>query len=254
MPMAKSTEFDVVPPAEEGKALVAAKPSLLDIIDRASKEKVDVATLAELWRMNLEWEANEARKAFVDAMNQFKAMKIQLPRNRHVKIVPKDQTKSGAEYWHITLDKAAEIIVPALNRVEISHRWEMEDTPEFIRCTCILTHRLGHCEKTTLGAPPDATGGKNAVQARASTVTYLQRYTLLAAVGLAAEDTDDDANGGGLSNDVIAEQCEYMANACNMAELKKLYGVAANMALDVADKRAIGIFKEAKAKKEQELA
>ena len=42
-------------------------------------------------------------------------------------------------------------------------------------------------------APPDGSGKKNQIQQIASTVTYLERYTLFAILGLASADQDDDA-------------------------------------------------------------
>ena len=52
--------------------------------------------------------------------------------------------------------------------------------------TCVLSHRDGHFEETTLTAGRDDSGKKNAIQQVGSTITYLQRYTLKAALGLAA--------------------------------------------------------------------
>ena len=51
---------------------------------------------------------------------------------------------------------------------------------------------MGHSEETTLKAPPDTSGSKNSIQAIGSTVTYLERYTLLAATGMAAAGMDND--------------------------------------------------------------
>jgi hypothetical protein len=85
--------------------------------------------------------------------------------------------------------------------------------------TCILTHEKGHSEETSLQGPPDTSGSKNSIQAVGSSVTYLCRYTLLAACGLAAsEDTDGVATNG-----EVTEQCEWISNAKDLDELKKLY-------------------------------
>lgn len=46
-----------------------------------------------------------------------------------------------------------------------------------------------------MGGPPDTGGAKNAIQARASTVSYLERYTFKAVAGV-AEGGDDDGQGG----------------------------------------------------------
>ena len=58
--------------------------------------------------------------------------------------------------------------------------------------TCKITHVKGHSEETTLSAPSDTSGSKNAIQAIGSTITYLERYTLLALTGLATSEMDDD--------------------------------------------------------------
>jgi uncharacterized protein YyaL (SSP411 family) len=57
--------------------------------------------------------------------------------------------------------------------------------------TCVVSHRDGHFEETTLAAGRDESGNKNSIQAVGSTLTYLQRMTLKAALGLAASDDDD---------------------------------------------------------------
>ena len=62
--------------------------------------------------------------------------------------------------------------------------------------TCILSHKAGHSEETTLAGPADASGSKNAIQAIGSTLTYLQRYTLVQALGLAATLDDDGSSAG----------------------------------------------------------
>jgi hypothetical protein len=43
--------------------------------------------------------------------------------------------------------------------------------------------------------PLDDSGNKNKIQQAGSTVTYLQRYTLLAVTGLSTQDQDDDGQG-----------------------------------------------------------
>ena len=48
--------------------------------------------------------------------------------------------------------------------------------------TCVVSHRLGHSEENTLTAGRDESGNKNNIQAVGSTITYLQRYTLKAAL------------------------------------------------------------------------
>jgi hypothetical protein len=99
-------------------------------------------------------------------------------------------------YRHATLDNVSGLIGEALAAVGISHRWETEQLDGGqIRVTCVLTHERGHSERVPLQASPDSSGAKNSIQAVGSTVTYLQRYTLLAATGMAVKDQDNDGAG-----------------------------------------------------------
>lgn len=79
---------------------------------------------------------------------------------------------------------------PILARFGLSYRFRTEQDDR-IKVTCVLSHRGGHCEENSLAGPADSSGSKNAIQAIGSTLTYLQRYTLTQALGLAASDDDD---------------------------------------------------------------
>ena len=101
--------------------------------------------------------------------------------------------------------------------------------------TCTLTHEQGHSESVTLSAPFDTSGSKNAIQAIGSTITYLERYTLLAITGLSASDMEDDGAKGGAMfitddqlleietriDDVKADKAKFLAffNVDDLSEL-----------------------------------
>jgi hypothetical protein len=59
---------------------------------------------------------------------------------------------------------------------------------------------------SSLTAGADTTGAKNAIQAIASTVSYLQKYTLLGATGMAAGMPDTDGNVTPASVRLMPEQ------------------------------------------------
>jgi hypothetical protein len=89
-----------------------------------------------------------------------------------------------------------------------------------ISVTCILTGH-GHEEENTLSGPADASGSKNAIQAIGSTLTYLQRYTLVQALGLAASSDDDGVAAG--AGELISEE-----------QREKLLAVADEVGADLA--------------------
>ena len=170
-----------------------AAPTPMAMIELALTKGADIAQLTALMDLQERWEKNEARKAFVSALNAFKAAPPEIFKNKQVSFGGAGKTA----YKHATLDNVSGAIGAALAKVGISHRWETEQLDGGqIRVTCILTHEAGHSERVPLQASPDTSGSKNSIQAVGSTVTYLQRYTLLAATGMAVQDQDDDGRQG----------------------------------------------------------
>ena len=168
----------------------AGADALMQIISRISTDSsMDVAKLKELLDVKERWEKDEARKAFVAALSDFKAEPLDIFKNKEVDF----RTDRGrVNYKHATLDNVSNAIGAALSKHGLSHRWDVEQKDGKIRVTCILMHSAGHSEKVSLEAAADQSGSKNAIQAIGSTVTYLERYTLLASTGTAVQDQDHD--------------------------------------------------------------
>jgi hypothetical protein len=72
----------------------------------------------------------------------------------------------------------------------LSHSWDVRQEGTRIVVTCRLSHELGHSETVTMEGLADQSGNKNSIQQLGSTVSYLQRYTLKAILGLASVDDD----------------------------------------------------------------
>lgn len=162
----------------------ATTPTPATLLQMAVAQGADLERLEKLMALQERWEANEARKAFVEAMVAFKAGEdLQIGKNKHVKF----ESRGGfTEYDHAELSDCVAVILPALARHGISHAWTFRQDEKGCTVGCVLTHRLGHSsEAVTMTAGADDSGGKNKIQAIASTKTYLERYTLLAACGLA---------------------------------------------------------------------
>lgn len=134
------------------------------------------------------WEKNNARKAFDAAMANAKAKIPVINKNRKVDFT---SAKGRTSYKHEDMAEIARTVDPLLTEQGLSYRYRTSVEGSNVTVTCIISHRLGHSEETTLSAGRDETGNKNSIQAVGSTVTYLQRYTLKAALGLAASDDDD---------------------------------------------------------------
>ncbi len=158
----------------------------------ALERGMDAGTLKELMDLQQRWEASQAKKAFDEAFSAFKAEAVEIIRNKLVTDGPL-KGKAYAELYAV-VDAAT----PALSRNGLSSSWKVtKDEKDWIEVTCYLTHKMGHSESASFGGPPDAGGAKNAIQARASTVTYLERYTFKAVTGLAEKNADTDGNAPG---------------------------------------------------------
>ena len=194
------TVTDLVERMPQGAPALPAVVTPMTMLQIAIERGADLPMLEKLMDLQERWEAKEARKAFVVAMNAFKASAPTLAKNKHVKY-------GNTEYDHATLDQACTVVGAALSQHGLSHRWDVEQGEhERITVACVITHELGHSERVSMSATPDKSGSKNPIQAIGSATTYLQRYTLLAVTGLAAKDQDDDGRKSGDGESISAEQ------------------------------------------------
>ena len=168
-----------------------ARATPADLLRVALDSNADLDRLERLMRLQQEWEANEARKAYVAAIATFKKNPPTILKATRVNF--KNKEGRVTDYMHATLGDVTQPIIEGLAAVGISHRWDVEQPDGgMISVRCILTHEQGHSESVTMRAGRDDSGGKNAIQQVASTITYLERYTLLAITGLATHDMPDD--------------------------------------------------------------
>ena len=167
----------------EDKKEVMAQESPAAMIKAAVQGGADLEKLEKLLDIQLKYEANEAKKAYHVAMTAFKA---------NPPMILKDKTVSYNEtsYKHASLYAVAKSINDGLSKHGLSASWKTAQSGA-VSVTCKITHIMGHSEETTLSAAADSSGSKNSIQAIGSTITYLERYSLLALTGLAAFDDDD---------------------------------------------------------------
>jgi hypothetical protein len=152
-------------------------------------------------------DTDQAQKAFNAAMADARAEIRPIIKNREVDFTSQ---KGRTNYRHEDLAGIAKIIDPILGKHGLSYRFRTTNPPnEPVSVTCIVSHRQGHSEENSLVAPRDDTGNKNSIQQIGSTITYLQRYTLKAALGLSAAH-DDDGNGAN-GNGAAITDAQYAA-------------------------------------------
>lgn len=224
--------------------------ALMNLIQQvATGPDFNIERLNALLDVKERWERNEARKAFDSAMA---AAKAEIP------VIVKDRTvdftnKAGQRtyYQYEDLASIARAVDPILGKHGLSYRFRTTAVPnEPVTVTCIVAHRDGHAEENTLSAGRDDSGNKNSIQAIGSTITYLQRMTLKASLGLAAAADDDGrtAEGDdpqGLTEKEFADHLAAIDSAADRESLDAAWAVAAGACRDKSDKDAHGRLKAA---------
>lgn len=186
---------------------------LLQVIARAAQDpSIDLDRMERLMVMQERLSAKKAEREFTEAMARFQATAPKIIKDKRVHFGARN---GGAttDYMHATLGGVCSAVLAGLGKEGISVSWVPEQKDK-IYVTCILTHQAGHSTRTTLGGAPDNSGNKNALQQVSSAITYLERYTLLAATGMATHDQDDDGRGAGNGDlgytPITAEQVEKL--------------------------------------------
>jgi hypothetical protein len=182
-------------PQEEPRALAAVTP--MDMLNRAVSSGASLEMVEKLMTLQERWDASQARKQFDAAVSAAKAEIPAITRN-----ATGHNSKRYADFAAI-----AKVVDPIIGKHGLSYRFRTTQNGT-IAVTCILSHKAGHSEETTLCGPADGSGNKNAIQAIGSTLTYLQRYSLVQMLGLAAAADDDGKAGGGEA--ISLEQVEEL--------------------------------------------
>ena len=165
-----------------------------DYIALAIEKGADILTIEKFMDLKERQMQMEAKQAFTAAINGFRA-----------ECPTVTKTKKGHNTKYAGLAESIDQIKPAMSNNGLCHRWTTgKDTDGLVLVTCIVSHIGGHEESTTLTGEPDTSGSKNTIQAVGSTVSYLQRYTLFAALGLASSDEDTDGNAVNLAHVIEA--------------------------------------------------
>lgn len=180
-------QLPIAPAASESAAI-------LSVIERmAMNPEIDPDRIERFIELKERIEAKAARIAFDSAIAEAKAQIGPIEKNRegHNKVRYAD----FAAY--------ARVVDPIITQLGLSYRFRTEQSDR-ITVFCVVSGH-GHHEENSLSGPADTSGSKNAIQSIGSTLSYLQRYTLIQALGLSASQ-DDDGQSSGAGEVIDAEQ------------------------------------------------
>lgn len=180
---------EAAPPAQVGM-------TPMDLLARALERGDGIDMIEKLMDLQDRHEQKAARRAFDAAVAGAKA-----------KIKPVVKNRKGNNSKYADLSAYAKEVDPILAEFGLSYRYRSQQDGA-IAITCILSHRDGHSEETTLSGGADTSGSKNAIQAIGSTVEYLKRYTLTLALGLSSSEADDDGRAADGDEPISGEQLQ----------------------------------------------
>lgn len=168
-----------------------ATQSPVSFMNKAIAGGLDIDKIEKMLDLQAKYEAMEAKKAYTAAMAEFKAVPL---------LITKDKANNQYGSNYTTLGNLVNSALPAMSKSGLSHNWTIDQKAEIITVVCVVTHSMGHSESTSMSAPPDKSGSKNAIQQLKSTITYLKNVTFESAMGLASSDGnfDDDGNSSNI--------------------------------------------------------
>lgn len=167
----------------------------MGFLERATRDpSLDVAKIEQLIALQERLLDREAKRQFAEAMN---ALQIEMPQ------IKKDRANPHMHSRYATYESIDAILRPLYSKHGFSVRFTTRGQGNRIRVGCTVSHVGGHSQsEVELESGPDVAGArgtanKTEVQGVGSIVTYLKRYTLMAAFAVAVQDdeTDDDGTG-----------------------------------------------------------
>jgi len=155
------------------------------LLSQAIDKGLDITTLERLMSLQERWEANRAKAEFFEALARFQSLVPDIPKQ-----------KQGYGYLYAPLGDIDRVIKDAMRECGLSKKWTQAEGDDEVTVTCVITHVAGHSEASSIGPVKwdllEKTKQMNGLQHRAAVISYLQRYTLVAALGLATADEDTD--------------------------------------------------------------
>lgn len=171
-------------PVESGETA-----TILSMISRAAADpNVDMDKMERLLKMrNDEME----RMAAAEYANALSEMQPEIP-------AIAQRGNAAGRYTFAKWEDINEVLKPILHKHGFALNFKTETKGDIV-VTGILRYRNGYKEETTVTLPTDPSGGKNAVQAVQSSVSYGKRSTASSLLNITTHGEDDDAYSTGVT-------------------------------------------------------
>lgn len=168
------------------------KPETVTFLERVVRDPtIDVAKVEQIIALQERIADREAKREFAQAMNRLQA---EMPQ------IAKDETNPHARSRYASYEAIDAILRPLYTRHGFSVRFTTSSNGNRIRVGCVVSHGSHSELAAELESGPDTSGSqgrqnKTEVQGIGSIVSYLRRYTLMAAFAVALQDDETDDDG-----------------------------------------------------------
>jgi hypothetical protein len=185
---------------EDTKEIIVSEPKELEtatFIQQAIQANLPIETMEKLFALHEKFKEGKAKEAYILALSKFQGECPIIQKTK--KVLNKDGR--GVRYQYAPLDSIIEQVKELLAKNGLSYRWEVENKPDIIKATAIITHKLGHSESSSFEVPIDKDAYMTLPQTYASALTFAKRYTFCNALGISTGDEDTDATDVGKESD-----------------------------------------------------
>ena len=174
---------------KQERALVPVKQDAEALIALAIEKNVPVETMERLLVMRRELKAEYAKEQFDNAMAKFQAKCPTIRKTKEVK------TRAGVvAYRYAPLESIVEQVKELLKTHGFSYAVQTETLDGSVKATCIVKHRFGHSESSSIAVPlGNKTDIMSQTQVVAAALTFAKRYAFCNVFGILTGDEDTDA-------------------------------------------------------------
>jgi hypothetical protein len=205
----------------ETTELVPKPSTAMDLLSIAVRDKANIDIIERLAALQKQEREYAAEVDFNEAMN-----KVQEQIKRVAPDLDNSQTRSRYASY-AAIDRK---IRPVYSQAGFSLSFDTADCPlaEHIRVVCYVA-LAGHTRRYQVDMPCDGKGAKGGdvmskTHASGAAMSYGMRYLVKGIFNIAVGAEDDDGNLG--TNGELQEQLEWIANAKDPDELKRLFQAA----------------------------
>jgi len=167
------------------------------LLRQAIESKADVEVMGKLMDLQERHNANKAREAYQRSISDFQSKCPVIKKDKVVYGKDKAGNYTVPRYSYAPMDAIVLQVRGLLTDCGLSYTVDANFEAGMATATVVITHVLGHSERSSFTAPVDPKAFMNDMQKAASATTYAKRLAFCNALGIMTGDQDDDGQHGG---------------------------------------------------------